>query len=124
MGFIATFERKLPFDGIDTKTTGSILLWTNNGDTNFIVDGGSMIVTAASGITVGPTIGLGTSAGVNDVVAAVPILALTTAGKIFNYSPIGMSTAIPPGGTLYANIATASTGTSQAISINTTGYWL
>lgn len=123
MGYTLTLERKFTIDGIDAKSVANTLLWNNNGATDFVISGGAIRCTAASGITVGPTIGLGSASGTNDILSPVAILALIAAGKTFNFSMIGMSITIPPGGNLYANLTNAATGTSQVVSIDITGYF-
>lgn len=123
MSFMAVFDRKFTVDGIDAKVIADTIIWTNNGTTDFVLSGGAIRCTSASGITIGPTIGLGTSAGTNDILISVGILALTAAKKVFNFSLIGMSVIIPPGGNIYCSLSIAATGTSQVISIDSVGYW-
>lgn len=123
MGYSLTFEQFIPKTGIDAKSVANTTLWTNNGTTNFVVTGASVVCTAATSITIGPTIGIGTAAGTSDIISATAMGALTTASKAFRYSLSGTLTVIAPAGSLFGNVTVAATGTSQTLTINVTGYW-
>ena len=66
--------------GIDAKTTGGTLAYTNNTARTIIVYGYYALCTAATAITTGPTCSLGTSAGASDITAAIPLVALSSLG--------------------------------------------
>lgn len=111
--------------GINAKTVANTLIWTNpNSAKSAVINIATIRCTAAIAITVGPTIGIGTSAGTNDLFPATALTVLTTTSKVYNFPPAGMSVLVPPSGTVYLNLSVASTGTSQTIEADITGYIL
>lgn len=108
--------------GIDGKTAANTLVYTNNsGKTAYIIQA-VIYPSISNSITIGPSIGFGKSAGTNDVFPIANILLLTDATKLFGFSLVGMATSVPNGGSLYLNLTTPATGTSQSISADIIGY--
>src|ERR1700754_411007 len=124
MRYIAAFERVIIIADIDSKVVANTPIWTNGSSTDFVISGSCIRCTEATSISSGPTIGLGTAAGTNNILSPVFLELLTSAGKSFNFSMIGMSISIPPGGSLYSNITLGAVGTSQLIDTDLKGYWL
>lgn len=110
--------------GINAKSTGTTTLYTVPAGKTFIPMSAMVRCTAASAITVGPTLGIGVAAGEDDIYASTAINALTTTAKIFSFSTIGMSVSVAAAGVVKVGIDTASTGTSQTIAIDLMGYLL
>lgn len=124
MTYIPVFENKFTLSGIDAKVVANSIIFTNNGASDFVISNGIIRCTAATAITVGPTIGLGSSSGVSDIFSPVAILALNAQGRSFGFSLISMSITIPVGGNIYINLTNAATGTSQIICTDIQGYWV
>lgn len=123
MTYVPVFQNKFTLTGIDAKVAANSVIFTNNGSSDFVISNGIIRCTAASGITSGPSIGLGSAAGVNDIFSSVSLLALTVAGRSFGFSLIGMSITIPAGGSIYVNLTAPATGTSQTVCVDIEGYW-
>lgn len=109
---------------IDAKSTGTTTLYTVPGGKTAIITAAIVRCTAASAITVGPTLGIGVAAGEDDIYAATAITGLTTTAKIFGFGTIGMSVSVAAAGVIKVGIDAASTGTSQTIAIDLIGYLL
>lgn len=110
--------------GINAVAPVNTLAYTNATGKTLIVTGATVRCTAATAITNGPTVAIGTTAGASDVFAGVNLVALTTTSKMFGFGPVGMSVVIPNAGTVYFNITAGSTGTSQTIAGEITGYFI
>lgn len=108
--------------GIDAKATANTIVYANNSGKTAHIAQALVYPTASSAITIGPSLGFGTSAGTNDVFSTANILALLSTNKVFGFSTFGMSVLIPNGGSLYLNLTTPATGTSQIISADILGY--
>lgn len=124
-GIAPTFVRQFTYSNIDAKAVANTLVFTNTGDsqTDFVVTNIVIRCTSATAITVGPTIGIGTSAGTNDIFAPAAILALSVQGKTFGFPMFGMSIIVPFGANIYLNLSTAATGTAETIACDITGYY-
>lgn len=108
--------------GIDGKAVANTLVYSNNSGKTAHIFLARVYPTASNAITVGPSLGFGTTAGTNNVFASINILALTSTTTVFGFSPVGMSVLVPNGGNLYLNLGTAATGTSQTIATDIIGY--
>lgn len=108
--------------GINAKTVANTLAYTNSTGKNVILTKAIIRCTAASAITVGPTMGIGTASGTSDIFAATALTVLTTTSNIFGFDLVGASVLVPNGGTIYINVTVASTGTSQTIAADLSGY--
>jgi hypothetical protein len=107
--------------GINAKSVATTVCYTNNTGTNVVIIGFIIRCTAASAITVGPTINVYTSTP-NDIFTSTAITNLTTTSKIFNMPISGMSVLVANSGTVTFSVDTASTGTSQTIAVDLIGY--
>lgn len=117
MGYAPTFERRFTFDGIDGKTVANTLVFTNPSAADLVLTGGVIRCTSASAITVGPTLGVGSAAGTNDIFLPAAILALTSQGKTFGFSLFGMSVTVPSGGTVSTSTTSTIGGPSTSVVI-------
>lgn len=109
---------------VDAKTVASTPIYTNSTAKTLIVTNLIVRCAAATAISVGPALGMGTSAGINDIFSSTAVLALTTANNVFGFALYGMSSVIPAGGTMFLNLATAATGTAQTIAADIMGYFV
>lgn len=78
--------------------------------------------TAATSITVAPTLGVGVAAGEDDIFASVALTGLISAGKMYHLNASGLSLRAAAGDVIKLGIDTAATGTSQTISVTLLGY--
>ncbi len=108
--------------GIDAKTTGTTSLYTVPAGKTLIVTGATVRCTAASAITIGPTLGIGVAAGEDDIFASTTLTTLTTTAKVFGFTATGMSVKVDAGGIVKLGLDTAATGTSQTLAIDLIGY--
>lgn len=107
---------------INAKNTGTTSLYTVPIGKTAIITSAIVRCTAATAITVGPTLGIGVSAGEDDMFPSTAITALTTTAKIFGFQTIGMSVSATAGSIIKVGIDTGSTGTAQTIAIELIGY--
>lgn len=108
--------------GINAKTIANTLLFTVPGGKTCVVTAYAVRCTAASAITVGPSASIGTTAGGNDIAASQTMTALTGTTNDFVWPIVGMSKVSTA--SVYFNLGTASTGTSQTIAVDLIGYYL
>lgn len=109
---------------INAKTVANTLLYTNATGKTLIVTKAIIRVSAASAITNGPTIGIGSASGTSDIFPSTALNALTTTTTIYGFDLIGMSVSIPNTGTVYLNLSTVATGTSETIVCDLHGYFV
>lgn len=108
--------------GIDAKSVATTNLYTVPTGKTAIITGATIRCTAASAITVGPTLGMGVAAGEDDIFASAAITALTTTAKIFGFASMGMSVSAAAATIIKLGIDVASTGTSQTVAVDLFGY--
>lgn len=111
-------------NSIDAKNIANTLGYTNSTSQTLVFTGGVIRCISASAITDGPTLGIGTTAGNNNIFTSTPIHTLTTTSSVFSFTTFGISQSIPPGGTVYINLSNPSTGTSQTIALDINGYFV
>lgn len=111
--------------GINAKTVANTTIFTPvPAGKQFIITGIIIRCTAASAITIGPTLGIGTASGTNDIFASTVLTALTTTNDVFGFALVGMSKAVAAAGSVFLNLGTAATGTSQTIVADIKGYFI
>lgn len=108
--------------GINAKTVATTNLYTVPVGLTAIITAATIRCTAATAITVGPTLGIGVAAGESDIFSSTAITALTTTAVIYNFTALGMSVSVAAGGIVKLGIDTGSTGTSQTIAVDLIGY--
>jgi hypothetical protein len=108
--------------GINAKSVNNSLLYTNSTGKTVILTNAIIRCTAASGISNGPSAGLGTIAGTDNIFASTAMNTLTTTTSIFGFSSVGISMSVPDGGQVFFNLGTPSTGTSQTLAVDLIGY--
>ncbi len=107
---------------INAKATGTTTLYTVPAGKTAVITGAVIRCTAATSITVGPTLGIGVAANEDDMFASTALTALTTTAKIYGFSLVGMSVLGNAGDVIKVGCDAASTGTSQTIAIDLIGY--
>src|SRR5215216_5190883 len=75
--------------GIDAKSTGTTTLYTVPTGKRAYITGIIFHVTAASAITVEPTLGVGVAAGEADIMPSTLLTGLDTLDEIYRFSPEG-----------------------------------
>lgn len=110
--------------GINAKSTGTTTLYTVPTGKTAIITQATVRCTAASAITVGPTLGIGVAAGESDIYASTALTGLinTTTANMFGFTTVGMSVTAAAAAAIKVGIDVASTGTSQTIAIDLIGY--
>lgn len=115
--------------GINAKTVANTLLYTVPAGKICIVTQAIVRCTAATAITVGPTLSMGRNGtSYNDVYASAVLTALINtgpgAGSGFGFGTIGMFAQAAAAEGIYVALTNASTGTSQTLAIDLLGYLL
>lgn len=108
--------------GIDAKATGTTTLYTVPVGKTAIITGAIIRCTAASSISVGPTLGIGVAVGEDDIFTSTAITALTATTKDFGFQTVGMSVPAAAGALIKVGLDSASTGTSQTIAVDLIGF--
>lgn len=108
--------------GISGTTTGITSLYTVPTGRTAIITSANVRCTAATAITVGPTLGMGVAAGEDDIYAATSLASLTAVGQLYGFTTTGMSVSAAAGSVIKVGIDTAATGTSQTLTIDLVGY--
>ena len=108
---------------INAKSTGTTALYTVPTGKTLTVTAVYVRCTAASSITSGPAADIGDSGnGAASIYANTTMTALTTSGKIFQYSPGGTYQSVAAGNSVNFNINTVATGTSQTVLVTVLGF--
>ena len=108
-------------NGINAKTVANTLLYTVPVGRTAVITGAVIRCSAASAITVGPSVGIGYPAGTSNIFAA-NATAITTTTAIFGLSLVGASVSAVAGSAINLNLTVAATGTSQTLSVDLIGY--
>lgn len=108
--------------GINAQSVANTAIYTVPAGKTAIITGVVIRCTAATSITIGPSLGIGNAAGTNNIFASATITALTTTSTIFGFELVGMSVLTAAAGVIYLNLGTGSTGTSQTIACDLIGY--
>lgn len=109
--------------GIDAKATGTTALYTVPAGKTLHVVGVQVTCTAATAITIGPTLGIGIAANEDDIYSSTVLTGLVNTTTEFNFGTTqlqrnGVATSV-----VKVGIDTAATGTSQTLAISLIG-WL
>ena|SRR5215208_7788735 len=108
--------------GINAKSTGTTTLYTvPTGKRAYITE----IVfhcTAATAITVEPTLGVGVAAGEVDIMPSTALTGFTALDKIYRFSPEGTYVSCAAADAIKVGIDTAATGTSMTIEVYLIGF--
>jgi hypothetical protein len=107
---------------INSKTVANTGVFSTGVDC--MITGAIVRVNAASAITVGPSAGFGNAAGTNNIMASQAMTALLTTADTHAYVVSGASKKLAAGQTIYFNLGTAATGTSQTITVDVFGYYV
>lgn len=107
---------------INAKTTGTTSLYTVPSGKTAIITKAIVVVTAASSITQGPTLGIGVAAGEDDIFYSTQLTGLTATTKVYAFDAIGTYVAAAATDVIKVGIDTAASGTSMTISIYLFGY--
>lgn len=108
--------------GINAKTVANTALYTVPTGKTAVITGATIRCTAATAITIGPSLGIGNVSGTNNIFASSVITGLTSTTTSFGFSFVGMSVVTTAAGIIYCNLGNGSTGTSQTISVDLIGY--
>lgn len=116
--------------GISAFTVANTALFSVPPGKTCVVTGYIVRVTDASGVSAGPTAGLGNVGGTNNILPSQTMTGLTsasTAGSTSNFSWLiqGMTSVTPGGGTIYFNLTASgspSTGASETLAVDLHGY--
>lgn len=108
--------------GINAKTTGATTLYTVPTSRTAVITGAIVRCTAASSITVAPTLGIGVAAGEDDIFASTALTGLTANTKEWHFSLTGLASKNAAASVISLGIDTAATGTSQTLAVDLLGY--
>lgn len=108
--------------GIDGKSVANTAVYSVPAGKSCVVTAAVIRCTAASAITVGPSVGVGSAAGTSNIFSSTALAALIDTTGVFGFQLIGMSVIVAASGTVYLNLGTAATGTSQSLAIDLIGY--
>lgn len=106
----------ISFPSVNAKIVANTLLYTVPAGKKLYLIAVIASDTSSSGITDGPTGGLGKSPGVNDIAAEEHMAALTSPPETFSFPLTGMSCFLAGGDSIYSNISVGATGTSETVS--------
>lgn len=109
--------------GINAKTIANTALFTVPAGATAVVTGYTVRATAAAAISAGPSAGIGNVAGTNNIISSQAMTALTSALTTFQWATTGISLATAATGTIYFNLGTGATGTSETITVDLLGYY-
>lgn len=115
-------------ESINAKTTGTTVLGTTeNGTQRFVPTYIVLECTAASAISVGPTVSVGISAGVYEDILPPVAMSSTTANHIdvkFAGGTTSNANTVAANTDIRVNVQTAATGTSMTIRVALIGYYV
>lgn len=108
--------------GINAKTVANTNLYTVPTGKTAVITGYVVRCFAATTITVGATAGVGNASGTNNIAPSQAMTALTSPANLFIWPIVGMSVTVTAGNSVFFNLATAATGTSQTLVVDLIGY--
>lgn len=108
--------------GIDAKTTGTTTLYTVPTGKTAIITGAYVRCTAATAITIGPTLGIGIAANEDDIFASTALATVTATTNVWGFVTSGLQRNAVATSVIKVGIDAASTGTSQTLAIDLVGY--
>lgn len=108
--------------GINAKTVAVTNLYTVPAGKTCTVTSAVIRCTAASAITVGPSLGIQNGAGTNNIFSSSSLTVLTGTTSNFGFSLVGASVSTVAADIVSLNLGTAATGTSQTIEVVLLGY--
>lgn len=108
--------------GINAKTVANTALYTVPGGKTAIVTGYVVRVTAASAVTVGASAGVGNAAGTNNIAASQAMAALVATDDLYAWPIVAASKTATATNSVYFNLGTGATGTSQTVAVDLIGY--
>lgn len=106
--------------GINAKSTGATVLYTVPSGKTAVITAIYIRVTAATAITNGPSVDVGVTAA--DIYPNTGLNTLTTVGKVFAFSSIGIFSSSASTNIINLNINSIATGTSETIQCDIIGY--
>lgn len=110
--------------GIDAKTIATTNLYTVPAGKTAIITGAVVRVTAATAITVVPTLGIGIAAGEDDVFASTVLTGLDATTKVFKFTASATYKAGAAAEVIKLGVDVGATATTMTISIDLIGYLL
>ena len=112
---------RLAFATVNAKVTGPTLLYTVPAGRSGVVTHVVPRCDAADAIVTGPTLGVGTNGGHDDIVAPT-VVALTVAGTHVVLTPVSGAPVLSAGAQVYCGVDVAAVGTSQSLILDVFGY--
>lgn len=100
---------------VNTKNTGTTALYTVPAGKTAIITSAYIRCTAATAITVGPSVDIGVTAG--DIYPNTALTTLNATNKTFGFFSTGISTSPTATQVINFNVNTAATGTSQTVEV-------
>lgn len=107
---------------VDGTSTGVTALYTVPSGIQIVVTQVVVRVTAASAVTVVPTLGVGIGAGEDDIVSPQTLTGLSATGDVFTLDVEAKSVIADPSDVINLGIDTGATATTLTLSIDLIGY--
>lgn len=107
---------------VDAKTVGTTTLYTVPTGKTAVITGAVIRCTAATAITVAPTLGIGVAAGEDDIFASTALTGLTATTKEYHFVLSGLTVKNAAASVINLGIDVAATGTSQTLAVDLIGY--
>jgi len=119
----APAERRLAtVTGINAKTVAATTLYTVPSGKTAVITRAVIRCTAATAITVAPTVGIGVAAGEDDNFASTALTGLTTDTAEWHFTRSGLAVKNAAAAVVKLGVDTGATGTSQTIAVDLIGY--
>ncbi len=108
--------------GINAKTVGTTNLYTVPVGKTAIITGIDILVTAATAVTVPPTVGVGIASGEDDIFFPTSLIGLNLVNEIYRGVPLGVFVKGNAGEIVKLGIDVGATATTMTITVNLIGY--
>lgn len=108
--------------GIDGKVATTTNLYTVPSGRTAIITHAVIRVSAASAITVPPSLGIGVAAGEDDIYTSTSLVGLDTTGEVYVFASEGLQVAVAAASVIKLGIDTGATATTATLEVDLFGY--
>ena len=109
--------------GIDGKVVANTVIWTNTSSRTAYVNSMQVRCTAATAITVVPTVSLG-SVATNDIYVATVLTGQNATGLAFGFASVGLTHQVASGASLTFAVTAGATATTDTLAVDVFGYYV
>lgn len=115
--------QRIVITGINLKNTGVTALFTPN-QQQFYVTAVRLVIAAATALTIGASVSVGTTGGSNTDLCASLVTGLTALNTCLDMTVLAARPVIQPATAININVSLAATGTSGTLTVILEGFYM